>query len=69
MLDMNPAAEVVMDGSRDDQNAINTQDGTVPPPPPAYADPRERAKLRKTDNTLNNLATSAASDEEDHLAQ
>jgi hypothetical protein len=33
MLDMNSAAEVKMDGSRDDRNSINTQNETAPPPP------------------------------------
>ncbi|KAM0875582.1 hypothetical protein ACQ4PT_036698 [Festuca glaucescens] len=39
----------------------------VPPPPPSYTDPRDRSKQRKT-NTTNDLATSAASDEDDRRA-
>ncbi|KAM0883628.1 hypothetical protein ACQ4PT_031533 [Festuca glaucescens] len=41
----------------------------VPPPPPSYTDPRDRSKLRKTSNTTTELATSAASFEEDRWAQ
>jgi hypothetical protein len=40
----------------------------IPPPPPAYTDPRDRSKLRKT-MTSDDLATSAASSEEDRRAQ
>jgi hypothetical protein len=42
--------------------------GVVPPPPPAYMDPRDRAKQRKTSFT-NDLATSASSGAEDRRAQ
>jgi hypothetical protein len=42
---------------------------TVPPPPPPYIDPRDRSKQRKMSNTNNDLATSAASTEEDRRAQ
>jgi hypothetical protein len=41
----------------------------IPPPPPPYTDPRERSKLRKMNNTITELATSAASFEEDRQAQ
>jgi hypothetical protein len=41
----------------------------VPPPPPSYTDPRDRSKQRKTNATNNELATSAASFEEDRRAQ
>ncbi|KAM0874240.1 hypothetical protein ACQ4PT_037549 [Festuca glaucescens] len=41
----------------------------VPPPPPLYTDPRERTKLRKVSPNENDLATSAASFEEDRRAQ
>jgi hypothetical protein len=40
----------------------------TPAPPPAYTDPRDRSKMRKT-VTSDDLATSAASSEEDHRAQ
>ncbi|KAM0849618.1 hypothetical protein ACQ4PT_053607 [Festuca glaucescens] len=58
-------------------NAGGQIPGEVPPPPPAYIDPRERAKIRKTGdskvdtNTVseNQLAPSAASLEEDRRAQ
>jgi hypothetical protein len=36
----------------------------VPPPPPSYSNPRDRTKIRKT-AVNNDLATSAASEEED----
>ncbi|KAK1612095.1 hypothetical protein QYE76_035768 [Lolium multiflorum] len=40
----------------------------VPPPPPSYTNPRDRTKIRKT-AVNNDLATSAASSEEDLRAQ
>jgi hypothetical protein len=40
----------------------------IPPPPPAYTNPRDRSKMRKTE-TSDDLATSAASNEEDRRAQ
>jgi hypothetical protein len=41
----------------------------VPPPPLPYTDPRDRTKLRKVTTSEKNLATSAASFEEDRRAQ
>ncbi|KAM0824115.1 hypothetical protein ACQ4PT_070420 [Festuca glaucescens] len=41
----------------------------TPPPPPGYVNPRDRSKQRKTDTHDNDLATSAASLEEDRWAQ
>jgi hypothetical protein len=40
----------------------------VPPPPPSYTNPRDRTKIRKT-AVNDDLATSAASSEEDRRAQ
>ncbi|KAK1598116.1 hypothetical protein QYE76_018743 [Lolium multiflorum] len=53
------------------ENDLNTSgsSGVVPPPPPPYTDPRDRSKQRKTNATSNDLATSAASLEEDRRAQ
>ncbi|KAM0907786.1 hypothetical protein ACQ4PT_015917 [Festuca glaucescens] len=41
----------------------------IPPPPPQYADPRDHSKVRKTSTTPSELASSAASSEEDRRAQ
>jgi hypothetical protein len=41
----------------------------IPPPPPAYVDPRSRTKVRKTGGSINSMASSAASSEEDRRAQ
>jgi hypothetical protein len=41
----------------------------IPPPPPAYVDPRSRTKVRKTGDSINSMASSAASSEEDRRAQ
>jgi hypothetical protein len=41
----------------------------IPPPPPAYVDPRSRTKVRKTGDSTNSMASSAASSEEDRRAQ
>ncbi|KAM0902773.1 hypothetical protein ACQ4PT_019059 [Festuca glaucescens] len=68
-LDMNTSAEASMDEAIGDQSSINTHVEAAPPPPLAYVDPRDQAKLRKTEDNQNNLATSAASDEEDRHAQ
>jgi hypothetical protein len=59
--------EVNPSGSAD---TITTDPNTiaVPPPPPAYMDPRDRAKQQKTCPTTD-LATSAAFGTEDHRAQ
>jgi hypothetical protein len=49
---------------------VGTNNGCIDPPlPPPYLDPRDRSKLRKTRETSNILATSAASSEEDRRAQ
>ncbi|KAM0929804.1 hypothetical protein ACQ4PT_001408 [Festuca glaucescens] len=65
-LDMNAAETKNLD------NTIGTTSGkeeTPPPPPPEYVNPRDRTKQRKTDPTVNDLATSAASLEGDRRAQ
>jgi hypothetical protein len=41
----------------------------VPPPPPSYTNPRDRSKQRKTTVPDTDLATSAASSEENRRAQ
>ncbi|KAM0906466.1 hypothetical protein ACQ4PT_016746 [Festuca glaucescens] len=41
----------------------------IPPPPPQYTDPRDRSKVRKMSTTPTELATSAASSEEDRRDQ
>jgi hypothetical protein len=51
-----------------DAKTLDTNTLEVPPPPPAYTNPRDRLKIRKT-TTTNDLATSAASDAEDRQAQ
>jgi hypothetical protein len=49
---------------------VGTNNGGIDPPlPPPYLDPRDRSKLRKTGETSNILATSAASSEEVRRAQ
>ena len=52
----------------DDNSALVALTSVTPPPPPSYTDPRTRSMLRKT-GTENDLATSAASLEEDRQAQ
>jgi hypothetical protein len=49
-------------------SGASVEQGT-PPPPPEYVNPRDRSKQRKTDSHDNDLATSAASLEEDRRAQ
>jgi hypothetical protein len=49
-------------------SGASVEQGT-PPPPPEYVNPRDRSKQRKTDAHENDLATSAASLEEDRRAQ
>ncbi|KAK1628379.1 hypothetical protein QYE76_002694 [Lolium multiflorum] len=64
---------LIFDGEHTDNDSessnTNAEEnpGGIPPPPPAYSDPRERTKLRKTIATKD-LATSAASLEEDRRA-
>jgi hypothetical protein len=41
----------------------------VPPPPPSYTNPCDRSKQRKTAGPDTDLATSAASEEEDRRSQ
>jgi hypothetical protein len=53
--------------SESSNNIADENSEEVPPLPPAYSDPRERTKLRKTTATKD-LATSAASLEEDRRA-
>ncbi|KAM0822771.1 hypothetical protein ACQ4PT_071297 [Festuca glaucescens] len=70
-LDMN-SVEITMEDRTKESGTRNTdtlQSETAPPPPPVYVDPRDRVKLRKTGELTNNLATSAASVEEDRRAQ
>ncbi|KAM0907049.1 hypothetical protein ACQ4PT_016383 [Festuca glaucescens] len=56
------------DGST--ENISEAEDaGVIPPPPPAYVDPRDRSKIRKTGGAKNDMATSAASSEEDRRVQ
>jgi hypothetical protein len=63
-------ADIVME-MKEGYNTIDPigSSGEVPPPPPLYTDPRDRSKLRKVLTTENDLATSAASLEEDRRAQ
>ncbi|KAM0901939.1 hypothetical protein ACQ4PT_019512 [Festuca glaucescens] len=71
-LDMDNSVAAIMDeiiGDSGVQSSKNIHVEIAPPPPPAYVDPRDRAKLRKTGDNQNNLATSTASDEEDRWAQ
>ncbi|KAM0830845.1 hypothetical protein ACQ4PT_065944 [Festuca glaucescens] len=56
-------------GPAENTPAIPENSGAAPPPPPSYTDPWDRSKLRKTNATNNDLATSAASFEEDRRAQ
>jgi hypothetical protein len=66
-LDMNVAGTESVDTTG--LGTASEKEDAPPPPPPEYVNPRDRTKQRKTDHTVNDLATSAASLEEDRRAQ
>jgi hypothetical protein len=66
-LDMNVAGTESVDTTG--LGTASEKEEAPPPPPPEYVNPRDRSKQRKTDHTVNDLATSAASLEEDRRAQ
>jgi hypothetical protein len=70
-LGLNGSDEVIMRDTPTDPlgNLGLEHPGAIPPAPPAYVDPRDRTKVRKTGDSSNILASSAASESEDRRAQ
>ena len=68
LIDFDMVDDMVDLKDGDDNSALVALTSATPPHPQSYTDPRTRSKLRKT-GTGNDLATSAASLEEDRQAQ